>query len=123
MTVAGGEKTKWPVYACTHYPEIASKTSQIRNFGEQHYFVSHINSLFSLSSVLFTYMAFLVDVQTYEAELKIQHTIYNCNPLKFVDIEDPQTRQGMIIANIAFTMLIYDIKKLVQAGVLADIDS
>jgi hypothetical protein len=74
------------------------------------------------SSVLFTYLV-LVDVQAYEAEFKIQHTVYNRNPSKFVDIGDYKTRQGMVIADIALTMLILDIKKLVQAGVLADIDS
>jgi hypothetical protein len=46
------EKTKWPVDASTRYPEIASKTSQIMNFGEQHYFVSNALHQLRLFTVL-----------------------------------------------------------------------
>jgi len=105
------EKTKWPVDA-GNIIQSHIKRSQIRNFGEQHYFVSHIIHCFLLSSVLFTYIVLLVMYRHMKLNSKSN---YNIQPqsLKIWDIEDPNTA-GMIIADIAFTMLIYDIIKLVQ---------
>ncbi|KAH7920877.1 hypothetical protein BV22DRAFT_1179673 [Leucogyrophana mollusca] len=81
----------WPVLTSHHVPAVASKCSQVRNYGQSHF-------------------------DAYEAEFRIQISIAQPPTNVFTQLS-PKLRQAAIIAHLALTVYLNDVKALVITGV------